>query len=291
LLGVFSPDSYVAYDEFYGKLNADGAWTSILYPALLLLANDDALESIPKSELASLLAKRFKLGFFDLVQSLELPQDKWDQFQKTGPTIELLQAAKLNLAFDALDAWLNTPDSRDLRLILSSFGRGSSLPIDLRNRLDEWAEGVRSKYPHIQVDLYSLPAFGRLRMPLPEFAKLLEAKLMPSPEPQAAVIVSDSFQVRLGKTYLTQSFINVPASKRELFPVDEESFRYRICIDGKSFSSHGRANLRANPNHVARLMLGKAFSNFMKLHEVAVGTVMTFSFTRDEGGVSLLGEA
>jgi len=69
-----------------------------------------------------------------------------------------------------------------------------------------------------------------------------------------------------------------------LFPVDGETFNYRVEVNGEAMEWGGSANLRANVNHVARLMLSVRFGQFLVERGVQENAVATLEVERTVGG-------
>lgn len=285
VLGLFAPLSEIEYDDFYARLNASGEFTTALYPALRLLSTNAAVRELPNELLPSLLQKEFAIGCMDVVESVEMPQSMLPAFRSQG--FSALQSEHLTLSLDKISAWLESPDARDLQYIVASWGRGAMLPSGVRDALMAWAKEVRANHPGVVLDLFGLPGFARPQMSLQEFSDLLNAKFnfMPQaivePEPRQVLA---TFPVKLRKTYLRQGFLNIPAAHRELFPVDGETFGYQVEVNGETMEWGGSANLRANVNHVARLMLSVRFGQFLTERGVEENAVANVEVERSAGG-------
>lgn len=285
VLGLFAPLSEVEYDDFYARLNASGEFTTALYPALRLLSTNSAVRDLANEMLPSLLQKEFAIGCMDVVEAVEMPQTMLSAFRSQG--FSALQTEHLTLSLDKISAWLDSPDARDLQHIVASWGRGAMLPSGVRDAVLAWAQQVRASHPGVAMDLFGLPAFARPNLSVQEFSVLLNAKFNFTPQsivetvpPQARA----TFQVKLRKTYLRQGFLNIPAAHRELFPVDGETFNYRVEVNGEAMELGGSANLRANVNHVARLMLSVRFGQFLIERGVQENAVATLDVERTVGG-------
>lgn len=290
VLGLFDPVSEQTYDDPFGRLNSDGRHRYELYPALGRLSKVQAINEIPPTMWPPLLLREFSIGFMDLVGELELPVALLSELHASGLTGQILDQSKPHYTFDAITAWLVTPDAVGLEIIVASFGRGSALPQAFKRRLAEWVERTRQAHPRLVIEPYALPPFARPQMSTSDFADALNHKLNLRPDlapVNARERAATEFTILLRATYITQGFINLPAKHRDLFPSDNEPFSYQITAQGHSIQGKGHANLRANPNHVARLMLTSQFSRFLIDRGVVANTPALITVTREADEVKL----
>lgn len=158
ILGTFNPEIGSDADYYYGRIRPTGGWSNRFWPAI----NSYLLNRYPEFQLAKphdldskvKIMTEFKFGCVDLISQVDCENEK----NITGngfPDSAIFSS--LNKRYYNSSSIIDFINGNKINMIISSFGKGTSLNKEARNEIEKIRLSCSNKVFH----LFDLPAFGR----------------------------------------------------------------------------------------------------------------------------------
>lgn len=158
VLGTFNPEIGSEADYYYGRIRPTGGWSNRFWPAI----NSYLINCYPEFQLAKphdldskvKIMTEFKFGCVDLISRVDCVN--MEDVTGNGFTDAAIFHPSNQVHYNT-KLIIDYINSKGIKKVISSFGKGSSLNQSTLNEIDS----INSACPKVDFQLFDLPAFGR----------------------------------------------------------------------------------------------------------------------------------
>jgi hypothetical protein len=158
ILGTFNPEIGSDADYYYGRIRPTGGWSNRFWPAI----NSYLLNRYPEFQLAKphdldskvKIMTEFKFGCVDLISSVDCVNMK--DLTGNGFTDAAIFHTSNQVHYNT-KLIIDYINSKGIKKVISSFGKGTSLNQSTLNEINNIKKGCTK----VNFQLFDLPAFGR----------------------------------------------------------------------------------------------------------------------------------